>query len=84
MKDFQGVCILVLVGGLVACSNETPSQQNVKVQRGELVQRQAALEKPFIQELPKPKQAAEVPEPPAVAKPQISDAVSVPGYSQAG
>jgi hypothetical protein len=74
----------MMAGGLVACSNETPSQQNVKVQRGELVQRQAALEKPFIQELPKPKQAAEVPEPPAVAKPQISETGTVPVDSQAG
>ena len=55
---------------MVACSQEVPNHQNVKVQRGEVVQRQAAVQKPFIEELPKPKQLSEVPEPPAVAKPQ--------------
>ena len=84
MSDLRGVCILALAGGLAACSNESPSQQNVQVQRGELVQRQAALEKPFIEELPKPKQVPEVPEPPAVAKPQISETGSVPVVLQVG
>ena len=38
--------------GLLACSQEAPIHQNVKVQRGEIVQRQAAVEKkPFIEEL---------------------------------
>ena len=84
MNDLRGICILALAGGLAACSNESPSQQNVKVQRGELVQRQAALEKPFIEELPKPKQVPEVPEPPAVAKPQNGETGTVPVVSQAG
>ena len=82
MSDLRGICILALAGGLTACSNESPSQQNVKVQRGEVVQRQAALEKPFIEELPKPKQVSEVPEPPVVAKPQNGEVGSVSVVSQ--
>ena len=85
MKELPGICILALVVGLVACSQEAPSHQNVKVQRGELVQRQAAVEKkPFIEELPKSKQVQEVPAPPAVAKPQIIETGSVLVLSQTG
>ncbi len=81
MKDLPGICILALAAGLVACSQEVSDHQNVKVQRGEVVQRQAAA-KPFIEELSKPKQVTEVLEPPAVSKPQNGKVGSVLVVSQ--
>ena len=81
MKDLPGIFIFVLAVGWVACSQEVSDHQNVKVQRGEVVQRQAAA-KPFIEELSKPKQVTEVPEPPAVSKPQNGKIGSVLVVSQ--
>jgi hypothetical protein len=70
MKLWQGIGVMALAG----CGQQTSIQQNVVVQRGEVVLRVAAApEQPFIQELPQSALVAVdgtgLPQPPEVAKP---------------
>ena len=75
MKLWQGIIVIALAA-LAGCGHQVPIQQNVVVQRGEAVIRQAAApEQPFIQELTEPELAtvdntAELPQPPVVPKPE--------------
>jgi hypothetical protein len=68
MKAWQGIFVVGLAGWLVACGQYGQIQQDVKVQRGEIVARAPAV--PFIQEISQPDQTAAIPEAPEVAKPK--------------
>ena len=68
MKAWQGIFVVGLAGWLVACGQHGPIQQDVKVQRGQIVARAPAV--PFIQEVSQPDQTAAIPEAPEVAKPR--------------
>ena len=67
MKAWQGIFVVGLAGWLVACGQHGAVQQDVKVQRGQIVARAPAV--PFIQEVSKPDQTAVIPKAPEVAKP---------------
>ena len=75
VKLWQGIIVIALAG-LIGCGHQAPIQQNVVVERGEAVMRQAAApEQPFIQELTEPElttidNTAELPQPPVVPKPE--------------
>ena len=75
MKLWQGIIVIVLVG-LAGCGHQAPIQQNVVVDRGEAVMRQAAApEQPFIQELTEQElttidNTAGLPQAPVVPKPE--------------
>lgn len=58
---------MIAVAILTACNQQAPIQQDVKVQRGEAVQRVTPEPKPFIEEVPQPKPVIEAPVP---TKPQ--------------
>lgn len=66
METRQGFWVIV-AAVLTACNQQVPIQQDVKVQRGEAVQRVTPEPKPFIEEVPQPKPVIEAPVP---AKPQ--------------
>jgi hypothetical protein len=68
MKAWQGIFIVGLAGWLVACGQHGSIQQDVKVQRGEIVARAPTV--PFIQVVSQPSKVATIPEAPEVAKPK--------------
>jgi hypothetical protein len=66
MEIRQGF-LMVAMAVSMACNQEVPIQQDVKVQRGESVQRVAPESEPFIEEVPAPQPVVEAPVP---AKPE--------------
>ena len=66
METGQGFWVIAVVI-LTACNQQAPIQQDVKVQRGEAVQRVTPEPKPFIEEVAQPQPIIEAPMP---AKPQ--------------
>ena len=81
METRQGF-LVIAVAILTACSRQVPFQQDVKVERGEAVQRVNSEPKPFIEEVAQPKLVIEAPVP---TKPQSTTvaAKSIDGTSPA-
>ena len=74
MRAWQGVFVAGLAGWLLACGQHGSIQQDVKVQRGEIVARV-----PFIQEVSQPSQTTSLPQSPEVALPsQIASGTTLP------
>ncbi len=80
MKAWQGIFVVGLAGWLVACGQHGPIQQDVKVQRGEIVARAPAV--PFIQEVSRPNQAPEVAKPGEASSGTTLQVVSTPEISE--
>ena len=80
MKAWQGIFVVGLAGWLVACGQHGPIQQDVKVQRGQIVARAPAV--PFIQEISQPNQATSLPKPGGVAPGATHPVVSTPEISE--